>query len=116
MIQLTRQEKQVILFLFSAGLLGIGVLCYKNLAYQPRIEVVSAEAAAKEAAQKKIVNINTAAKEELVGLPGIGPALAEAIMEYRDKNGAFRDTEELKSVNGIGPAKFERIRSYIRTE
>ena len=65
MIQLTKQEKQIILFLLAAGLLGVGILCYKNLVYQPKIEVVSAEAVAKEAAQKKIININTAAKERI---------------------------------------------------
>ncbi len=116
MLELTKQERQVILFLMATALLGIGILCYKNLVYQPKIEVVSAEAVAKEAAKKKIININTATKEKIIRLPGIGPSLADALIEYRTANGAFKDKEGIKSVRGIGPAKFERIKDYIKTE
>lgn len=116
MIQLTKQEKQVILFLFAAGLLGIGILCYKNLVYQPKIEIIPAETVAKEAAEKKIININTATREEMIRLPGIGPSLADAVIEYRNAHGAFKDKEDIKSVTGIGPAKFEKIKPYIKTE
>lgn len=55
------------------------------------------------------ININTATEEELITLPGIGPALAALIVEYRVQNGYFNSVEELTSVAGIGEAKLERI-------
>ncbi len=63
------------------------------------------------AAQK--VNINTADQETLESLPGIGPALAERILLYRQEHGAFSDIEEIMSVKGIGEKKFEKLRELI---
>ncbi len=60
------------------------------------------------------VNVNTATKEELETIPGIGPALAERIIEYRNKNGKFKSVEELKNVSGIGDKKFENIKEKVR--
>lgn len=58
------------------------------------------------------VNINTASKEELTGLDGIGEKTAEKIIEYREKQ-KFTDIEELKEVNGIGEKKFEKIKEQV---
>src|SRR5690242_2106099 len=59
------------------------------------------------------VNINTATKEQLDGLKGIGPAKAQAIIDYRTKNGPFKTVDDLEKVNGIGPATMKEIRGSI---
>ncbi|MDF2633376.1 MAG: competence protein ComEA helix-hairpin-helix repeat protein [Pelosinus sp.] len=59
------------------------------------------------------VNINHANKSELDTLPGVGPALAERIIEYRQSNGSFRDIDELRNVPGIGSTKFEKMKEKI---
>ena len=56
-----------------------------------------------------MVNINTAEKEELMTLPGIGESKAESIVKYRSKVGRFQTIEELKNVSGIGEAVFESL-------
>lgn len=59
------------------------------------------------------VNINTATKEQLDGLKGIGPAKAQAIIDYRTKNGPFKTVDDLEKVPGIGPATMKEIRNDI---
>lgn len=59
------------------------------------------------------VNINTATKEKLTTLPGIGDAMAEKIIEYRTQNGKFSNIEDIKKVNGIGDSKFNNIKDRI---
>jgi comEA protein len=61
----------------------------------------------------KTVNINTADRIELTSLPGIGPAMAGRIIEYRDRYGKFGSLDELKNVRGIGDKTFEKIQSRI---
>ena len=59
------------------------------------------------------VNINTANVEELDTLKGIGPAKAQAIVDYREKNGPFKFGEDLTKVKGIGPKIMEKIKDEI---
>ncbi|EAX47506.1 competence protein ComEA helix-hairpin-helix repeat protein [Thermosinus carboxydivorans Nor1] len=59
------------------------------------------------------VNVNTASANELDKLPGIGPALAQRIIDYRQSIGGFKDLEEVKKVPGIGEAKFNQIKDKI---
>ncbi|HHX64389.1 MAG TPA: ComEA family DNA-binding protein [Chloroflexi bacterium] len=62
-----------------------------------------------------VVNINTATAVELETLPGIGPAYAQRIIEYREAHGPFVGPEAIMDVSGIGPATFERIKDRITT-
>jgi competence protein ComEA len=60
-----------------------------------------------------IININTASIEELKTLPRIGDALAQRIIDYREKTGSFKDIKDLDNVSGIGPKMFENIKDKI---
>jgi len=62
------------------------------------------------------ININTASAEELAALEGIGGALAQNIVEYRDANGPFATIEDIKKVKGVGSGKFEKIKDRITVE
>ena len=60
------------------------------------------------------VNINTATSEELQTLKGIGPKMAEKIIEYRQNNGAFKTIEDIQNVRGIGAKTFEKLKSRLK--
>ena len=60
-----------------------------------------------------LVNINTADVDELCELPGIGPALAQRIMDYREANGDFEYIDDIRNVEGIGDVTFANIRGMI---
>lgn len=61
----------------------------------------------------EIININKASKEELLTLKGIGESKADAIIEYREKEGEFKTIEDIKNVPGIGETLFEKIKENI---
>lgn len=59
------------------------------------------------------INLNKASEKELESLPGIGPAKATAIIDFRETNGPFKATEELMLVSGIGEKTFEKLADQI---
>lgn len=65
-----------------------------------------------QASDEKI-NINTATIEQLSEIRGIGPAIAQRIVEYRQENGSFSSADEIVNVRGVGPKTLENIRDSI---
>lgn len=59
------------------------------------------------------INLNAATREQLESLPGIGSRTAERILEYRQKNGAFRKVEDLMNIQGIGEKSFLKLRPLV---
>ncbi|RPF28798.1 competence protein ComEA [Georgenia muralis] len=59
------------------------------------------------------IDLNTATAADLDALPGIGPALAERILQWREANGAFGSVDDLDAVSGIGPTTMERLRGLV---
>lgn len=70
-----------------------------------------AAAAAVDAAAP--VNLNTATAAQLEALPGVGPALAQRIVDYRQQSGGFKKIEELMNVRGIGEASFLKLKALV---
>lgn len=59
------------------------------------------------------INVNTATLDELDKLPGIGPSIAQRIIDYRTQNGEFKKIDDLKKVRGIGDALFDQIKDWV---
>ncbi len=62
-----------------------------------------------------LININSATKDELLTIKGIGESKANSIIEYREKNGKFKNIEDIKMVEGIGDSLYDNIKIYITT-
>ena len=60
-----------------------------------------------------VISINSSSADELDELPGVGPVIAERIVQWRETNGPFRSVDELTEVSGIGPAMLEQLRGQV---
>jgi competence protein ComEA len=87
-------------------LLALGVSAATIGAQTPSTKASSAVTAT-------LVNLNTATSAQLDSLPGIGKATADRIVEYRQKNGAFKKPEELMNVRGIGEKNFLKLKPLV---
>lgn len=106
MFSLTKQERQVILFLAGMALLGAGV----NFLVKQYSPVKSIAYLAQDIGK---ADLNKADKETLVNIPGIGEKLAERIIAYRREQGGFKDLEELKKIKGMNNYRREKIKDYL---
>ncbi|MFF5478289.1 helix-hairpin-helix domain-containing protein [Streptomyces sp. NPDC012935] len=75
---------------------------------------VTGGAAGAGAAPSAPVALNTATVDQLDTLPGVGPVLAQHIIDYRTQHGGFRSVDELREVNGIGDRRFADLRNLVR--
>lgn len=127
-LALTKTEQRIILFLCGTFTLGVGIRFYQQafpnaqqfdyrandstfaalsdrIANEDSSEMVSAKSA--------LLNINTATKEQLMNLPGVGEVMAERIMIYRDEHEGFGSLDELKQVKGISTKKLEKLKPLL---
>ena len=103
----------VLTVLFAVSLAFLHKTSYEGTAHGDYTVSVQEKTDEITAPTRVLVNINTADAEELETLTGIGPALAQAIVDYRAEHGAFRSAEDLLLVKGIGEAKLEGFRAEI---
>jgi competence protein ComEA len=78
--------------------------------------MVAALAAHAAGAEKTPININTATVAELTTINGVGPAKAQSIIDYREKNGTFKTVDDLKLVRGIGDKMLEQLRPQVTVD
>ena len=102
--------------LFAVSLAFLHKTSYEGTAHGDYTVSVQEKTDEITAPTRVLVNINTADAEELETLTGIGPSLAQAIVDYRAGHGAFRSAEDLLLVKGIGEAKLEGFRAEITLE
>lgn len=72
--------------------------------------------AQKASTRAKKVDINTASVKSLQALPGIGPSIAQRIVDYRKAHGPFKKVEDLTKVKGIGEKKLEAIKPFVEVK
>ena len=116
---LTSEERMVVSGLGVAALLGMGALLWQR--QRPALTRGAAPTSTQsidwdgqlQAARQ--VDINTAGIAELERLPGVGPALAQRIVDDRQANGPFESPAALTRVKGIGPKTFDALNEYVVT-
>jgi comEA protein len=120
----TKKEKNIILVIALVLLLGaVGFIVRKVIKKQKALR--STDVSMKDAFDRdnenfdgsdtpaEPVNMNTAGLMEIEALPYLGIERAKDIIEYRDKNGPFKDLEELTNISGIGPKTLEKLKPLI---
>ena len=96
---------------FAAGVLTLAIVAFAGHTINAAQGSSGAQAGSSQPAA--LVNLNTATAADFEKLPGIGPAMAVRIVEYRQKNGAFKKVEELMNVQGIGEKTFLRLKPLV---
>jgi competence ComEA-like helix-hairpin-helix protein len=103
LFNLTREEKQVVLFIVSLVLIGMGI-DFLSKKYSPVQHLLAID---KDMGR---IDLNTADKNALLAVSGLGEKLSQRIIEYRESHSGFRDIAELKNVRGITEYRYEKIK------
>jgi len=102
----TRQERQVVLFLAALALLGVAAdFAAKKFSSVKAIQFLEPDITK--------IELNSADRDLLMSVPGIGQKLGQRILEYRTQNGAFKEIEELKKIKGITDYRFRKIKNFF---
>lgn len=105
MLDLTKQERQVIVFVLAVSCAGIGLeLLAKKVPPLERRHCLE---------NLGKVNLNTVDKETLKSIPGIGEKLAQRIIKYREENDGFAELEELVKVKGMRQSLIGRLKNCV---
>jgi competence protein ComEA len=127
-LALTATERRVLLFVTGAFVAGLGIRFYQETfpstpsfdysASDSTFAALSAAEPADSVPEKTAepvgpLNLNTATKQQLVALPGIGEIMAERILRQREDHGPFRSVEELRSLKGISKRSFEKLKPLV---
>lgn len=130
-----KKKTQITIVIFASIAILVGLICFiltESPVLQPAAEILSdissREPFSQVSSRESIdsdwtepvdhetigkININTAGREELMTLAGIGAVTADAIIAYRETHGLFQDISQIKEVNGIGEKKFAAIADAI---
>lgn len=92
---------------------GLNITTEKSSAVAMAPEGNVGEAPEEEAVPSAKLDLNTASREALIELPGIGPSTADRILEFRKSHGPFHTVEDLSQVKGIGPKTMEKLRPLV---
>jgi competence protein ComEA len=92
---------------------GAGSISRPAVAVAETATADSADAVARQSDRTAPLDLNAADERALESLPGIGPVLANRIVEHRRVNGRYRSVDELRAVRGVGPRLIERLRPRV---
>ncbi len=110
------REKVVLVVLTVAFLVGTGLALLKkwNLIRRTASSPIVIENVVDTTqVEERLLDLNQAKKYELEALPGIGPVLAQRIIDYRDRHGGFKTVSQLRNVSGIGPKRYAAIKDLV---